>query len=69
MRKQVSRRTEVLRDIPRLDVGHEKIEEVATTLIGEHALPENETTDAYHIAKNIRRIEGCRTQMPRHHYA
>ena len=48
--EQVARRTEVIRDIPRLDVGHEKIEEVAKTLISEHALPENEATDAYHIA-------------------
>ena len=48
--EQVARRMEVIRDIPRLDVGHEKIEEVAKALIGEHALPENEATDAYHIA-------------------
>lgn len=47
---QVARRMEVIRDIPRLDAGHGKIEEVAKALISEHALPENETTDAYHIA-------------------
>ena len=48
--EQIARRIEVIRNIARLDVGHEKIEEVAKTLIGEHALPENEATDAYHIA-------------------
>lgn len=41
---------EIIRDIPRLDAGYEKIEEVAKVLIDEHALPANETTDAYHIA-------------------
>ena len=48
--EQVSRRMEVIRNIPMLDAGHEKIEEVAKSLIREHALPENEATDAYHIA-------------------
>lgn len=48
--EEVRRRMEVIRDIPRLDVGHGKIEEVAKALISEHALPENEATDAYHIA-------------------
>ena len=33
-----------------LDIEPVKIKEVATALIREHALPENETTDAYHIA-------------------
>ena len=48
--EQVARRIEVIRDIPLLDVGQEKIEEVAKILIDEHAVPENEATDAYHIA-------------------
>ncbi len=48
--EQVSRRMEVIRGIPELDAGQEKIEEVAKSLILEHALPENEVTDAYHIA-------------------
>ena len=48
--EQVVCRMDVIRDIPSLDVGHEKIEEVAKILISEHAVPENETTDAYHIA-------------------
>ena len=48
--EQVARRVEAMRDIPRLDVGHGKIEEVAKALISEHTLPKNETTDAYHIA-------------------
>ena len=48
--EQIAQRMDAIRDIPRLDVGYAKIEEVAKALIGEHALPENETTDAYHIA-------------------
>ena len=48
--EQIARRIEVIRDIPLLDVGQEKIEEVAKILIDEHAVPENEATDAYHIA-------------------
>ena len=48
--EQVFRRMEVIRGIPELDAGQEKIEEVAKSLILEHALPENEVTDAYHIA-------------------
>ena len=34
---QVSRRMDVIRSIPRLDAGIEKIEEVAKALISEHA--------------------------------
>ena len=48
--EQVARRIEVIRDIPLLDVGQEKIEEVAKILIDEHAVPENEATDAYQKA-------------------
>lgn len=48
--EQIARRIEVIRDIPLLDVGQEKIEEVAKILIDEHAVPESEATDAYHIA-------------------
>ena len=48
--EQVMRRMDVIRGIPRLDAGREEIEKVAKALIAEHALPENEATDAYHIA-------------------
>lgn len=47
---QAARRLEVLRNIPLLDIEPVRIKEVAMALIQEHALPENETTDAYHIA-------------------
>ena len=47
---QVAQRTNVLRDIPNLVVNDPRIGEIAQALIREHALPENETMDAYHIA-------------------
>jgi predicted nucleic acid-binding protein len=47
---QAALRLEALRNIPLLDIEPVKIKEVATALIREHALPGNETTDAYHIA-------------------
>lgn len=47
---QVTLRLDRIRDIPLLDVEPVKIKEVAMGLIKVHALPENETTDAYHIA-------------------
>ena len=39
-----------MRDIPNLVVNDPRIGEIAQALIREHALPENETMDAYHIA-------------------
>ena len=48
--EQVSRRKEVIDRIPTLDTNNEKIAEVAKILISQHALPQNEVTDAYHIA-------------------
>ena len=62
--EQVARRMEVMRDIPRLDVGHGKIEEVAKALISEHALPENEITDAYHRPNAIWRTPIMTTERP-----
>lgn len=47
---QVAQRMEIIRDIPELSVEPTRISEVADALIREHALPANETTDAYHIA-------------------
>ena len=47
---QVAQRMGIIRGIPELDIEPERIGEVADTLVCEHALPENETTDAYHIA-------------------
>lgn len=47
---QVAQRMDVLRGIPNLAVTAPRISEIAQTLIREHALPENETMDAYHIA-------------------
>ena len=47
---QVVQRMEVLRGIPNLVVKETRIGEIAKMLIQEHALPENETMDAYHIA-------------------
>lgn len=47
---QIARRMEIIRGIPELSAEPTRIGEVADALIREHALPENETTDAYHIA-------------------
>lgn len=41
---------EIICDVPELDIEPTRIGEVADALIRDHALPENETTDAYHIA-------------------
>ncbi len=48
--EQVEQRMGIIRGISELDIKPGRIGEVAGTLIREHALPENETTDAYHIA-------------------
>ena len=47
---QIERRMEVIRSILELDIQPQRIGEVANALIREHALPKNETTDAFHIA-------------------
>lgn len=47
---QVAQRMGIIRGIPELDIEPERIGKIANTLVREHALPENETTDAYHIA-------------------
>ncbi len=47
---QVVQRMDVLSGIPNLVVKEPRIGEIAKVLIHEHALPENETMDAYHIA-------------------
>ena len=47
---QVVQRMDVLRGIPNLVVKEPRIGEIARVLIHEHALSENETMDAYHIA-------------------
>lgn len=47
---QIEQRMVIVRDIPKLAVESPRIGEIAKTLIREHALPENEATDAYHIA-------------------
>lgn len=48
--EQIEQRMGIVRGISELDIKPVRIGEVADTLIREHALPENETTDAYHIA-------------------
>lgn len=47
---QVGRRMEVVNRLPVLDVEEGAISEIAQKLIDEHALPENEVADAFHIA-------------------
>ena len=48
--EQVELRKRAILGIPLLDADHEKIRQVAKSLIAEHALPANEIADAYHIA-------------------
>ena len=47
---QVEQRLQAINGLAELNVEPTRIGEVADVLIREHALPENETTDAYHIA-------------------
>jgi len=46
----VARRMEVLHGLYELEIEPPRIGEIAKALIRTHALPEDETTDAYHIA-------------------
>lgn len=46
----VAQREDIIRDLPSLDGSLAKIDEVAGILMTAHAIPQNEVTDAYHIA-------------------
>ena len=46
----VARRMDVIRNLSELEIEPLRITEIAKALIREHAIPKDETTDAYHIA-------------------